>query len=268
MLANHYTIDKTLVILLLKFRSLSNFWNAIVHIFIILFTTAASSAAGGKKSMRKCLQTIWLSRISVHHHFNFSKKILPKSRSVQFLCDSICSLSITPTITPPHPSSPACLAVCLSVTIRSYQPPTHVTMWELLFFSSQTWVQDASFLSNKFENFICFYRGRFYYYCRQHRTPTSKDTRGHVACRWIRRAKNVLEKYIFYKLQVTLQGERKSKLNFLKLDYYSNRDYEWVCKKCFFATKLNQKNSFAEGLLTPSLSPSLLRQISLGCSKV
>ena len=33
--------------------------------------------------------------------------------------------------------------------------------------------------------------------------------------------------------QVTLQGERKSKLNFLKLDYYSNRDYEWVCKKCF-----------------------------------
>ena len=169
---------------------------------------------------------------------------------------------------PPHPSSPACLAVCRSVTIRSYQPPTHVTMWELLFFSSQTWVQDASFLSNKFENFICFYRGRFYYYCRQHRTPTSKDTRGHVACRWIRRAKNVLEKYIFYKLQVTLQGERKSKLNFLKLDYYSNRDYEWVCKKCFFATKLNQKNSFAEGLLTPSLSPSLLRQISLGCSKV
>lgn len=134
---------------------------------------------------------------------------------------------------PPHPSSPACLAVCLSVTIRSYQPPTHVTMWELLFFSSQTWVQDASFLSNKFENFICFYRGRFYYYCRQHRTPTSKDKRGHVACRWIRRAKNVLEKYIFYKLQVTLQGERKSKLNFLKLDYYSNRDYEWVCKKCF-----------------------------------
>ena len=213
--------------------------------------------------MRKCLQTIWLSRISVHHHFNFSKKILPKSRSVQFLCDSICSLSITPTITPltPHPL-PAWLSVCRWLSAHTNPPHT----WQCESFCSSPLKLEFKmpvFCQTNLKILFVFTGDAF--------TTLAANTEhrlGHVACRWIRRAKNVLEKYIFYKLQVTLQGERKSKLNFLKLDYYSNRDYEWVCKKCFFATKLNQKNSFAEGLLTPSLSPSLLRQISLGCSKV